>query len=165
MNIYLFGRPGPEHATQSGANRHHAARAGRFLSLVAEGPVELITSCDVQALEYADMMAAPLGTPVCQDARLSERVKSTEHIDVHRSRVREWFEATIAARRAESRTIAVLAGHDTISHVLGCFLGSLENSVTSYVVHLDVMRFHQIRSVHAQDAPGIWKVECVNAGI
>jgi hypothetical protein len=165
MKIYLFGRPGPEHGAQPVTNRHHAARAGRFLSLVAEGPVELITSCELHAVDYADSMAAALGTQVWQDARLCERGKSTENIDPHRSRVREWFDATIAARRTESRTVAVLAGHETINHVLGCFFGSLENSVTSFIIHLDVMRFHQVRSVHTQDAPGIWKVECVNAGI
>jgi hypothetical protein len=139
-----------------------ASRIGRFLAMVVDHPPELQTGPESHADDYVQSMAQSLGSAIRRDSRLRER---SEEVDAHRARVHEWFQTTIMPRRNEDSTLVVLANNETIGHVLACFLGSLEKSLTDYVIRLGCARFHLIRSVPADESRSVWKIECIDAPI
>lgn len=167
MNVYLFRHPHAEDSAKE-ANplvqdvAEQAKRVGRFLSLMARDPLELITGTEQVVMGYAKSMVTVPQPAIRYDWRLCKRL-DMEPIEAHRARVCEWFDAAVAARMNEDRTLAVVAGRETVSHVLACFLGSLEHSLTKYVVQLGGANFHLIRSSSAEHCGSLWKVEYINA--
>ncbi|HVZ45065.1 MAG TPA: hypothetical protein VHA82_14740 [Ramlibacter sp.] len=180
LNIYLFRHPESDvsevpHPVPRAASgdagglavttRQEATRIGRFLSMVTSNAIELYCGPEQAAMEYARLIASPLESRVRHDVRLRRRREQLADSWMHRVRVRDWFDAIVMPRRDEDITIVVVAHRDTVNHVMACFLGAVERSLTDHVFEHGSGNFHLIRSVPAKEAGTIWKIECVDSPI
>ncbi len=90
-------------------------------------------------------------------------VEGAESVTAHRCRVQEFFTDVIDRERASARTVVVVAHGGTIEHLLGCFLGSLNFTLSSYFTALPCAAYHEITSVVPRANANVWRIDRISA--
>ena len=162
LSIYLLRHPGIVQAL-AGTTQQEAVRIGRFLSMGVHNAVELISGTEKSAVDYATLVASSVGSQVRHDVRLRDLSLHRLEQEVHRARVRDWFDAIVIPRRREDLTLIVVAHGVTVNHVLACFRGAAERSPNEYVFKLGTGHFHRIRSLALKEEPSLWEIEFIDA--